>query len=67
MPVPAPIYAWLKYNPVLQAIELSRDVLLWDIPLDPQKLVYLYLVGISSFIVGLFCFQKLRSGFADVM
>jgi len=65
--VPAPIYEWLRFNPVLQAIELSRDVLLWDIPLDPEKLIYLYVVGISSCIIGLFSFQKLRSGFADVM
>lgn len=65
--IPGPIYDWLKYNPVLQAIELSRDVLLWEIPLDPQKLLYLYLVGPLACLFGLFCFQRLRRGFADVL
>ena len=65
--IPEAIYVWLKFNPVLQAIELSRDVLLWDIPLDPLILVYLWGVGAVVCGIGLLVFQKLRSGFADVM
>lgn len=65
--IPAPIYEWLKYNPVLQAIELSRDVLLWNIPLELDKLAYLYVVGIISAGLGYLCFNQLRSGFADVL
>jgi lipopolysaccharide transport system permease protein len=65
--IPGPIYDWLKFNPVLQAIELSRDVLLWDIPLEADKLLYLYGVGILSLAIGLFSFQRLRGGFADVL
>lgn len=65
--IPGPIYQFLKYNPVLQAVELSRDVLLWNIPMDPDKLLYLYGVGIASCIVGYWSFQRLRHGFADVL
>lgn len=65
--IPEPVYEWLRYNPVLHAIELSRDVLLWNIPLDPLKLAYLYGCGIVLFLLGLLTFQTLRSGFADVL
>lgn len=65
--IPGPVYDYLKFNPVLHAIELSRDVLLWNIPLDPLKLVYLYVVGLVACGVGLTCFQGLRTGFADVL
>jgi lipopolysaccharide transport system permease protein len=65
--IPEPIYAWLKYNPVLQAIELSRDVLLWNIPMEIDKLAYLYIVGLIALGLGFLCFQGLRKGFADVL
>ncbi|MEY3000931.1 MAG: Teichoic acid translocation permease protein TagG [Verrucomicrobiota bacterium] len=65
--IPAPVYDWLRYNPVLHAIELSRDVLLWNIPLDPLKLAYLYGCGVVLFLLGLLTFQGLRHGFADVL
>ena len=65
--IPAPIYEWLKYNPVLQAIWLSRDVLLWNIPIELDKLVFLYVVGLVSLVLGYASFHKLRGGFADVL
>jgi lipopolysaccharide transport system permease protein len=65
--IPEPILKYLKYNPVLQAIELSRDVLLWNVALDLQRLLYLYGVGIAVMGLGYLCFQWLRDGFADVL
>lgn len=65
--IPPSIYTYLKWNPVLQAVELSRDVLLWNIPLEPDKLLYVWGVGLAGAAVGLFSFQRLRSGFADVL
>lgn len=65
--IPEPIYLWLRFNPVLQGIELSRDVLLWDIPLDPWRLLYLYAVGLASAVAGYWTFRRLRNGFADVI
>lgn len=65
--IPEPILAVLKYNPVLQAIEISRDLFLWDLPVNWKVVLYLYLVGTSSCIIGYFTFKKLKSGFADVL
>ena len=65
--IPAPLYEWLRFNPVLQAVELSRDVLLWNVPMDLEKLAYLYLVGVGLALFGYWSFQRLRAGFADVL
>lgn len=65
--IPAPIYDYLKYNPILQAIELSRDVLLWDIPLAGDKLLFLYLSGSFVCLAGYLCFRAMQEGFADVL
>jgi lipopolysaccharide transport system permease protein len=65
--VPGPVYDYLRFNPVLHAIDLSRDILLWHQPLDFGKLAYLYAVGTGCALFGFFCFQRLRNGFADVL
>jgi len=65
--IPEYMYVYLKWNPVLQAIELSRDVLLWDIPLDPYKLLYIWLAGFAVMGFGFLTFKVLRPGFADVL
>lgn len=65
--IPESVYSFLKFNPVLHAIELSRDVLLWNIPLDPFKLLYLYGCGLLLCALGILTFNSLRSGFADVL
>jgi lipopolysaccharide transport system permease protein len=65
--IPPGLYTYLKWNPVLQAVELSRDVLLWNIPLDPEKLLYVYAFSLGTGLLGFFSFQALRSGFADVL
>jgi lipopolysaccharide transport system permease protein len=65
--IPDPIYAWLQYNPVLQAVELSRDVLLWQLPFSFQTLGFLWVSGLTTCLLGYFCFQGLRQGFADVL
>lgn len=65
--IPDFIFTYLKWNPVLQAIELSRDVLLWDIALDPRKLLYVWLSGFAVMGFGYLTFRILRPGFADVL
>ncbi len=61
--------AWslLKWNPIFQAIELSRDALLWRMPVDLSGLCYLYVSGIVVCIIGYAVFQRLKGGFADVL
>lgn len=57
----------LRYNPVFRAIELSRDVLLWRLPLDWYGLGYLYLTCGLTWFLGYWAFRRLKGGFADVL
>ena len=65
--VPLEIWEFLKYNPMIHIVELSRNVLLWNIPMNVTYLFYLYGVGILFFFLGYGVFQKLKPAFADVM
>jgi lipopolysaccharide transport system permease protein len=61
--------AWsvLRFNPVLLAIELSRDAALWARPMNPNHLVYLYAVGIGICYLGHLAFRRMKPAFADVL
>lgn len=61
------LWAFLRFNPVLQTIELLRDVLLWDQPANLVHLGGLYLAGGLVFLIGHACFASLRPTFADVL
>lgn len=60
-------WAFLRWNPIFQAIELSRDAVLWQIPVDLAALGYLYVSCSLVAVIGLAAFRKLKSGFADVL
>jgi lipopolysaccharide transport system permease protein len=57
----------LKFNPVLQAIRLCRETLLWHHPVDLLLLGWLYAAGVAVFAAGYACFAWLRPSFADVL
>jgi len=64
-----PPAAWevLRFNPLIHAIELSRNTALWGSALNYHHLGYLY---VSSGIIagaGYWLFYKLRPAFADVL
>ncbi|MCC6415468.1 MAG: ABC transporter permease [Opitutaceae bacterium] len=61
------IWNILHYNPVLQAVNLSRDVVLWAQPINLPPLLYLYGASISVFLVGHLTFSRLKPAFADVI
>jgi lipopolysaccharide transport system permease protein len=65
--IPPAAYSFLKYNPLLHAIENARDVVLWGRPLDPWGMGYLYLCGVLAMFAGFWTFQKLKPAFADVL
>lgn len=62
-------FAWriLKWNPLLQTIELSRHALLWDQPVGLKPLLYTWVFGIGALVFGGWCFKKLQPAFADVL
>lgn len=65
--IPEPAWAILKFNPLIHAIELSRDAALWGIPISLEKLGFLYATGLAACMAGHWVFQKLRGAFADVL
>jgi lipopolysaccharide transport system permease protein len=62
-------FAWpfIRWNPLIHAIEAARDVLLWDRPFSTYKLGMLYLAGGLAAFVGFACFARCKRAFADVM
>jgi len=57
----------LKWNPLLHTVELSRQALLWNQPLNLTHLGYTWIAGASACIVGRWFFQKTKHAFADVI
>jgi lipopolysaccharide transport system permease protein len=64
-----PEAAWqiLRFNPLLLAVELSRDAVLWHEALNFRQLGYLYAAGLLCAWAGLAVFRKLKPAFADVL
>jgi lipopolysaccharide transport system permease protein len=60
-------WVYLRYNPLLLAIDLLRDILLWHRPLNFAHLAYVYAVSLVVCFVGYAAFKKLRPAFADVL
>jgi len=61
--------AWriLKWNPLLETIELSRHALLWDQPVELKPLLYTWVFGVAVLLLGGWSFKKLQPAFADVI
>jgi len=61
--------AWqiLKWNPLLHTVELSRQALLWNQPLNFTHLGYTWIAGCAACIIGRVFFQKTKHAFADVI
>lgn len=57
----------LKWNPLLHTIQLSRQALLWNQPLNLTHLGYTWLAGAAACIIGRWFFQKTKHAFADVI
>ena len=65
--IPPNIWVFLRFNPLLLAIELSRDAALWQRPLNLNHLAYLYAFGLVSCSVGYLIFRRMKPAFADVL
>ena len=62
-------YAWeiLRFNPLLQILDLGRRVVLWHQPMDWTWLGYVYAVSLVTMMLGYACFMLLRKSFAEVI
>ncbi|MCF7687224.1 MAG: ABC transporter permease [Cephaloticoccus sp.] len=65
--IPAPFWMFLRFNPLLLAIELARNTSLWAQPMNYNHLLYLYGVGLFTCMIGHLAFKKMKPAFADVI
>jgi lipopolysaccharide transport system permease protein len=65
--IPPNVWAILRWNPFLQTVVLSREVVLWGLPVNFYHLGYTYAAGFAFLIVGRWVFLRLRPAFADVI
>lgn len=60
-------FSVLRLNPLLIALESSRNAVLWHQAPQFTQLAYLYTVGAMGCLSGHFLFAKLKPAFADVI
>jgi lipopolysaccharide transport system permease protein len=60
-------WAVLRFNPLIHAVEMARDVVLWHRPIMLDSLVWLYALGLFTVATGYACFMRLKRAFADVI
>lgn len=65
--IPPPAWVILKFNPLIHAIELTREVVLWHSEPNLGSLLYLNCWGVALFFCGFAIFRGLRRAFADVL
>lgn len=65
--IPEAAWVFMRFNPILLAIELARDAVLWHEPLNLTHLAYLYAVGLLACYAGHLAFRRLKPAFADVL
>jgi lipopolysaccharide transport system permease protein len=61
------IWAVIRFNPVLQIIEMLRAAMLWRQPVNLLHVGWLYLGCGAICLASYMCFALLRSTFADVL
>lgn len=64
-----PAYAWaiLRFNPLLLAINIIRDVVIWHLSPNYLHIAYVAFSGIVAGLAGRWCFRRLAPAFADVL
>ena len=57
----------LRFNPLLLAVEVARDGVLWGRQPNFGYVAYLYAFGIISCVCGYSAFRRMKGAFADVL
>ncbi len=60
-------WTYLRFNPLLLAIDLARDAVMWARPLNFTHLAYVYLTSFLTCVLGYWAFRKMKPAFADVL
>ncbi|PUE09146.1 ABC transporter permease [Limnohabitans sp. T6-5] len=65
--VPEAFRSYMLANPLTLVIEQARQVIIYGSPPDFQSVLIITLVGILTYGLGLWFFNKTRKGFGDVL
>lgn len=65
--IPAGAWLFLRFNPLLHAIEIGRDAILWQRMPNLYSLAYLWVISIIAAWLGFVAFKKMKNAFADVL
>jgi lipopolysaccharide transport system permease protein len=65
--LPHAFWSVLRWNPFLETVILSREVVLWGAPMDFTRIAYTYAAGAAVLVVGRIVFLRLRPAFSDVI
>ena len=65
--IPDAAWLYMRFNPVLLAIEEARAAALWLQPINYSHLGYLYATGLITCALGHLAFKRMKPAFADVL
>lgn len=65
--IPPALYSVLRFNPLLLAIDLARDTVMWHRPINLPHLIYLTAVSLLVCAAGYSSFRRMSPWFADVL
>ncbi|MEZ5276207.1 MAG: ABC transporter permease [Opitutaceae bacterium] len=60
-------WSFLRFNPLLHTVEMSREAVLWSQPISWSTLGWLYIGAFSVCSLGFAVFKRLKPAFADVL
>jgi lipopolysaccharide transport system permease protein len=65
--IPPAAWTFLRFNPMLIAIEIARDGVLWHRSPHLTHVAYLWIFSMITCYTGYAVFRKLKPAFADVL
>ena len=57
----------LKWNPLLQTVDLARGTVLWHQPVNLHHLAYIWIAGLAMFVFGAWFFRATKRSFAEAL
>lgn len=65
--IPHAAWQYMRFNPILIAVDLCRRASLWEQPMNWTHLAYIYIAGFIACFLGYRFFAKMKPAFADVI
>lgn len=65
--IPPSAWHFLRFNPMIHAVDTARNIVLWQLPLDWGRMAVVYAWGFGLFFVGHAIFCRSKGSFADAL